>query len=68
MNLQMLNYSRGFHHPTGSFFGSQSRTRRHTWESRIHIKELQNAQHHNHIYNNTFINVRNSTSKYNVSE
>ena len=41
--------------------------RDHTRESRIH-KELQSGQHHNHIYNNTFINVHNSTSKYNVSE
>ena len=48
----------GFHHPARSFSSSQNRIRRHTQENRIH-KELQNAQHHNHIYNNTFINAHN---------
>ena len=31
----------------------------HTGESNSPMKELQNVQHHNHIYNNTFINAHN---------
>ena len=49
----------GFHQPVGLFFGSQNGHRDTTQENRIHMKELQNAQHHNHIYNNTFMHVHN---------
>ena len=49
----------GFSPPRRIVLGSQSRTRKHTRENRIHnerMLELQNAQHHNHIYNGTLTN------------
>ena len=40
----------------------------HTGELNSPNKELQNAQHHNHIYNKTFSNAHIKTSKCNLSE
>ena len=40
----------------------------HTGELNSPNKELQNARHHNHIYNKTFSNAHIKTSKCNLSE
>ena len=56
-----------FHHPAGSLLAFRTDTETHSGEQNSPNNELQNAQHQNHIYKNTFINVRNSTSKCNVN-
>ena len=49
----------GLHHPAGSFSAHRTDTETHSGDQNSAMKELQNAQHHNHIYKNTFSNVHN---------
>ena len=45
----------GFHHPAGSFSALRAAHGDTHRRAEFTMKELQNAQHHNHIYHNTFI-------------